>query len=244
MRIAVFSDIHSNLEALEAVLDHAFLQKADRYVCLGDVVGYGANPNECIELLRSLPDCPCLLGNHDAAVLGLPGNMKREAHRVIVWTRAVLTKSSLWFLKEMEDLIKWGNISFCHSNPYRPRNWYYVSEKTYITSSFARSKAKILFVGHTHVPVAITRKNFFCVYLRSPQHRMVVPVAERNRQIFNTGSVGQPRDGDPRASYLIYDTDRKVIEFYRVVYDFERAGEKILAAGLPEIYAQRLINGL
>ncbi len=244
MRVAVFSDIHSNLEALEAVFDHAAGQKVDRYVCLGDVVGYGANPNECIELIQSLPDCPCVLGNHDAAVLGIPNNMKPEARIVINWTREVLSKTGIWFLKEMEDLIKWDDISFCHSNPYRPRNWYYVSEKTYISSSFARSKAKILFVGHTHVPVAITRKNFFCVYIRSPQHTMVVPAAELNRQIFNTGSVGQPRDGDPRASYLIYDTDKKVIEFYRVAYDFVKAGEKILAAGLPEIYARRLVNGL
>jgi predicted phosphodiesterase len=244
MRIVVFSDIHSNLEALEAVLDHAYRQKVDRYVCLGDVVGYGANPNECIELIRSLPDCPCVLGNHDAAALGIPNSMKNDARKVIVWTQNILTKTSIWFLKEMEDLIKWDNISFCHSNPYRPRNWYYVTEKTYISSSFARSKAKILFVGHTHVPIAITRQNFFCVYIRSPRHNMVVPVAELNRQIFNTGSVGQPRDGDPRASYLIYDTQKKVIEFYRVAYDYEQAGEKILAAGLPEIYARRLVNGL
>lgn len=244
MRIAVFSDIHSNLEAFEAVLDHSSRQKVDRYVCLGDVVGYGANPNECIDLLKSLPACPCVLGNHDAAVLGIPCNMKPDARRVIVWTREVLTKTSMWFLTEMEDLIKWDDISFCHSNPYRPRNWYYVSEKTYISSSFARSKAKILFVGHTHVPVAITRKNFFCVYIRSPKHSMVVPAAELNRQIFNSGSIGQPRDGDPRASYLIYDTDKKVVEFYRVAYDVARAGEKILAAGLPKLYAQRLVNGL
>lgn len=244
MRIAIFSDIHSNLEALEAVLGHALGHKVDRYVCLGDVVGYGANPNECIDLLLSLPSSSCLLGNHDAAVLGLPGNMKKDARRVILWTREVLTKTSIWFLKELEDLIKWDNISFCHSNPYRPRNWYYVAEKTYISSSFARSKAKILFVGHTHVPVAITRKNFFCIYIRSPRHSMVVPAAELNRQIFNTGSVGQPRDGDPRASYLIYDTEKQVIEFYRVDYDWERAGEKILSAGLPEIYAKRLINGI
>ncbi len=244
MRVAVFSDIHSNLEALEAVLDHALRHMVDRYVCLGDVVGYGANPNECIELLQSLPDCPCVLGNHDAAVLGIPNNMKHDARRVILWTREILTESSMVFLKEMEDIIKWDNISFCHSNPYRPRNWYYVSEKTYISSSFARSKAKVLFVGHTHVPVAITRKNFFCVYIRSPRHSMEVPAAELNRQIFNTGSVGQPRDGDPRASYLIYDMDRKVIEFYRVSYDVVSAGEKILAAGLPEFYAQRLVNGL
>ena len=244
MRIAVLSDIHANLEALEAVLGHARQQKVDRYVCLGDVVGYGANPNECIELLLSLPECPTLLGNHDAAVLGIPSNMKPDARRVILWTREILTKNSLWFLTEMEDLIKWDNISFCHSNPYRPRNWYYVSEKTYISSSFARSKAKILFVGHTHVQLAITRKNFFCVYLRSPQHGMVVPVAESNRQIFNGGSIGQPRDGDPRAAYLIYDAARRVVEFYRIGYDFKTAGEKILAAGLPEMFALRLVNGL
>lgn len=244
MRVAVLSDIHANLEALEAVLEHARSHRVDRYVCLGDVVGYGANPNECIALLGALPDCSCLLGNHDAAVLGIPTNMKPEARRVILWTRQILSQESLYFLTEMEDLIKWQNIFFCHSNPYRPRNWYYVSEKTYITSSFARSKAKILFVGHTHVPVAITRKNFFCIYIRSPRHSMVVPVAETNRQIFNGGSIGQPRDGDPRAAYLIYDSVRGVVEFYRLAYDWRSAGAKIVAAGLPEIYAQRLVNGL
>ena len=244
MRVAVFSDIHANLEALEAVLSHAAGQRVDRYICLGDVVGYGANPNECIERLLDLPDCPCLLGNHDAAVLGIPINMRQEARQVIVWTRDILSKTGLWFLKEMEDLIKWQDISFCHSNPYWPRRWYYVTEKTYISSAFARSKAKILFIGHTHVPVAITRKNFFCVYIRSPLHSMVVPAAELNRQIFNCGSVGQPRDGDPRASYLIYDDQQRVIEFYRVDYDHQRAAEKILAAGLPKTFAQRLADGL
>ena len=243
MRIAVLSDIHSNLEALETVLQHALEQRADRYVCLGDVVGYGASPNECIELLKSLPACPCVLGNHDAAVLKIPLNMKPVARQSINWTREILTADNLWFLKEMEDVIKWDKISFCHSNPYRPRNWYYVSEKTYISSSFARSKAKILFVGHTHIPVAITRKNFFCVYIRDPMHSMVVPAAERNRQIFNCGSVGQPRDGDPRASYLIYDDEKMEIEFYRVEYDHKRAAEKILVAGLHESFASRLAMG-
>ena len=244
MRVAVLSDIHANLEALEAVLAHALSHKVDRHICLGDVVGYGANPNECISLLSTLPDCPCLLGNHDAAVLGIPSNMKAEARRVIIWTRQVLSPDSWWFLTKMEDLIKWDDVFFCHSNPYRPRNWYYVAEKTYITSSFARSKAKVLFVGHTHVPLAITRKNFFCIYIRSPRHGMVVPVALTNRQIFNSGSIGQPRDGDPRAAYLIYDTALRVIEFYRLDYDFKSAGAKILKAGLPEIYAKRLVDGL
>ncbi len=244
MRIAVFSDIHSNVEALSVVLQHAGERKVDQYVCLGDIVGYGASPVECIELLQSMPECPCVLGNHDAAVLGIPSNMKPDARKVIDWTKEVLSGSALNFLEKMEDIIKWGDITFCHSNPYRPRHWYYVSEKTYISSSFARSKAKLLFVGHTHVPVAITRKNCFCIYIRSPEHSMVVPAAELNRQIFNCGSVGQPRDGDPRASYLIYDDRRNVVEFYRIEYDVLRASEKILAAGLPEIYARRLLNGL
>jgi predicted phosphodiesterase len=243
MRVAVFSDIHSNLEALESVLNHASGMNVDKYVCLGDVVGYGANPNECIDLISSLPDCLCLLGNHDAAVLGVHVNMNRDAQKAIHWTRERVTVSRMWFLIEMEDLVKWGDITFCHSTPYNPRKWHYVAEKSYITSSFARSKAKLLFVGHTHVPIAITRKNFFCVYIRPPQHSMIVPVAELNRQIFNCGSVGQPRDGDPRASYLIFDDQKRTIEFCRVDYDFKLAGRKILAAGLPEYFALRLANG-
>ena len=243
MRTAVISDIHANLEAFEAVLSHAQKLQVDNYVCLGDVVGYGANPNECIEKLDSLA-CPCVLGNHDAAVLDIPINMGQDGRKVINWTRQVLSKASFAFLGRMEDLIHDGEVSYCHSNPYRPRNWYYVTEKTYITSSFARSKAKILFFGHTHVPVVITRKNFFCVYVRSLEHSAVVPVAEINRQIFNGGSVGQPRDGDPRAGYLIHDRQKSQIEFYRISYNIGRAAEKILEAGLPENFAKRLFSGV
>ena len=152
MRTAVLSDIHANLEAFEAVLYHAQKQEVDNYVCLGDVVGYGANPNECIEILESL-SCPSVLGNHDAAVLDIPINMSQDGRKVINWTRATLSTASFAFLRCMEDLIHDGDVSYCHSNPYRPRNWYYIAEKTYITSSFARSKAKILFFGHTNPSV-------------------------------------------------------------------------------------------
>ena len=243
MRTAVISDIHANLEAFEAVLYHAGKVGVDNYVCLGDVVGYGANPSECIEILQSLP-CSTVLGNHDAAVLDIPINMGRDGRRVINWTRLNLSRAEIFFLESMEDIIHDGEVCYCHSTPYKTRSWYYVAEKTYISSSFARSKAKLLFVGHTHVPIAITRKNFFCIYLRSPEHSTVVPVAEINRQIFNGGSIGQPRDGDPRASYLIYDSTKKQVEFYRVSYNIGRAAEKILEAGLPEGFAKRLFSGL
>ncbi|HSO08800.1 MAG TPA: hypothetical protein VLR45_02330, partial [Desulfoprunum sp.] len=113
-----------------------------------------------------------------------------------------------------------------------------------ISRSFARSRAKILFVGHTHVAMAITRRNFFCVYLRHPPDGTIVPAAELNRQIFNCGSIGQPRDGDPRASYLIYDSIKKSVEFVRVVYDHAAASRKIREAGLPEVFADRLAAGV
>lgn len=244
MRLAIISDIHGNLEAFEAVLEHARTRRVDRFACLGDVVGYGASPGECIELLQSLGDCPCLLGNHDAAALGIPSPMGRETREAIVWSRARLTSQHMEFLEQMEDVVQLGDISLSHSNPYRPRNWYYVTEKTYISSSFARSKEKLIFVGHTHVPLAITRRNFFCVYLRSPLHSMVIPVAEKNRQLFNCGSVGQPRDGDVRSSYLIYDDSKSVVEFYRVPYKVHRAAGKIRTVGLPETFAVRLENGV
>ncbi len=244
MRIAVFSDVHANLEALEAFFEHASNRRIDNFMCLGDIVGYGADPNCCIELLRAVPVIDFVLGNHDFAAVSSAYSMGGDARRAIQWTKATLTEENVAFLKTLEASKKWGDLLFCHANPYRPLEWYYVEEKEYIARSFARSKAKIIFIGHTHVAAAITRRNFFCVFLRMPENHTVVPAAELNRQIFNCGSIGQPRDGDARASYLIYDTDRQVVEFHRVAYDTEKAAAKIIAAGLPESLALRLAVGL
>lgn len=244
MRIAVFSDVHANLEALEAFLEHASSRRVDRFMCLGDIVGYGADPNGCIELLRSVGDIDFVLGNHDHAAAGASYSMGGDAQQALQWTKATLTARNIVFLKTLEASKSWGDVLYCHANPYSPLDWYYVEEKEHISQSFARSKAKTLFIGHTHVAMAITRKNFFCVFLHTPQNDTVVPAAELNRQIFNCGSIGQPRDGDPRASYLIYDTVRQVVEFQRVAYDCEKAAAKIVAAGLPESLALRLAKGL
>jgi len=244
MRVVVFSDIHANLEALGAFLRHCSGRNVDRYICLGDVVGYGPDPNGCIDRLRNLSHAVFILGNHDASVLGAPMRAGAATRKAIAWTRKRLSDENYFFLKEMSETIRWNDTLFCHSNPYKPRNWYYVSEKSSISKSFARSKTKLLFLGHTHVPVAITRRNFFCVYIRSPRNGTVVPMSSVNRQIFNCGSIGQPRDGDARGAYLIYDTKRKVVEFYRFDYDFHRTKEKIFSSGLPEEFGRRLIKGL
>ncbi|SLM31231.1 conserved hypothetical protein [Desulfamplus magnetovallimortis] len=243
MRIAVFSDVHSNLEALSAFIEHSMTRNIHRYVCLGDIVGYGANPNQCIRLLQSIPDIFFVLGNHDNAAGSEIVAMNGDAGRAILWTKRRLTLQNTGFLKGMSENISLENLFFCHANPSGKSDWYYIAEKAYISRTFFRSRAKILFAGHTHAAAVITRKNFFCVYIRKPENGAVVPVASLNRQIFNCGSIGQPRDGDPRASYIIYDSEKSVVEFHRVEYDHKRAANKILAAGLPGLLADRLLTG-
>lgn len=243
MRIAVFSDVHANQEALEAFMDHAGRQKVHQFVCLGDIVGYGASPNRCIALLQRLPAVRFILGNHDSAAMGGVNNMNADAGMAMVWTRRRLTRDNIAFLRQMEVTLQWDHLLFCHANPYHPLAWTYVAQKSAINKSFARTRAKMVFIGHTHSPSAITRKNFLCMYIRSPRASTVVPAALEKRQIFNCGSIGQPRDGDPRASYLIYDTTTCMVEFHRVNYDCQKAARKILDAGLPASLADRLSKG-
>jgi len=244
MRIAVFSDVHSNLEALQAFIEHSLTKRVDQYMCLGDIVGYGANPNSCIKILETIPGMNFILGNHDNAAMGGAHKMGRDAGLALLWTTLRLSQNSLGFLGKLKENIKRDNMLFCHANPCGASDWYYISEKKFISRTFFLTRAKIVFAGHTHVAAVITRKNFFCTYIRKPGNRAVVPAARFNRQIFNCGSIGQPRDGDWRASYLIYDTKQNIVEFHRVAYDHERAAKKIVAAGLPKKLAQRLAMGV
>ena len=245
MRIAIFSDIHANEEALRAFIAHAADQAVDQYVCLGDVVGYGASPNQCIALLQTLPRIALILGNHDNAALGHSSPMNRRAYRAMAWTRKTLSTGSTSFLQRMKRIILWRDLLFSHTmpSPSTSPSWSYVIQKTEISKTFARTRAKIIFLGHTHSPSVITRKNFFCVYARRPWNRAVVPAALEKRQIFNCGSIGQPRDGDPRASYLIYDVTTAMVAFHRIRYDHGTAAQKIVDAGLPRTLANRLATG-
>lgn len=243
MRYAVFSDVHANLEALEAFIEHAARRRVDRYMCLGDMVGYGPNPNRCIARVRELPEAEFILGNHDQAAAGAPYNMHKDAQRAILWTRERLTPENLRFLQAMKPMVTIGRMIFCHATPCEPLRWDYVRSKEDMRRAFSKIKNRILFIGHTHVAAVLTRRNFYCIYLHEPRNKTVVPAAELNRQIYNCGSVGQPRDGDPRASYLVYDTASEMVEFHRIAYDHDRAAAKILSAGLPDSLASRLIKG-
>ena len=245
MRLAVFSDIHANLEALQGVVTDFEDQQIDRYICLGDLIGYGANPNECIDLIRSLPNVIIILGNHDAAATWdtTPFGMSKTAQQVIFWSMDILTKKNVSFLKRLEPSRVMGDMIFSHANPYNPKAWRYVNSRKYAARTFAKTDNRLAFIGHTHTPMVITRKNFFQMSFEKPGVSSVYTVTAKGRQIYNCGSVGQPRDGRPLACYLIYDTRTRQITFRRIAYDHQKTAAKILAAGLPAFLAHRLAKG-
>lgn len=245
MRLMVFSDVHANLEALQAVLSDAAGRQVHRSICLGDLVGYGPYPNECIELVRSLKNCRCLAGNHDVAALWetSPYGMSSAAKEAILWTMDQLTAENKAYLEVLPDRFDLADMTFVHANPYNPRGWRYVMDRKYALRSFAASSSRHLFIGHSHRPLVITRKHLLAVNLQDVSGDMHFAVGDSRRRIINCGSIGQPRDKDARSCYLIYDSREQQLEFYRVAYDAEKTVKAIQAAGLPSALGRRLLKG-
>lgn len=251
MRLAVFADIHGNIEALDTVLADCARREVDRYVCLGDLVGYGPNPNRCIEKVRRLPRLNVVLGNHDAAAVWRtsPYHMNPVATEAIMWTMERLSDDHAAFLKRLPDQFDMGPINFSHANPYNPMAWRYLNEGKYALRSFSRCRSRLIFVGHTHQPLVITRGKLWQVHFDTARGSVIVPARAHQRQIVNCGSVGQPRDANPKACYCIYDTEGTDtagpgFEFHRLAYDCRPTMEKIRAAGLPDSLATRLSKGV
>jgi predicted phosphodiesterase len=239
MRTAIFGDIHANLEALEAVMADAKLQGVTSFVCLGDVVGYNADPVACLNIIREM-NCPTVKGNHDsdAADNHSLENMNPVAAFALQWTREQLDDDQRLWLKRLRMVRQVSDYTIVHSTLDQPVNWNYVTNRFDAMSNFSYQFTQLCFHGHTHVPK---------VYVKSDKVREVTPDSvkiEPNAKYFiNAGSVGQPRDGDPRACYVIYDSESKIIVFRRIEYDMATTQEKILAAGLPEMLAERLAEG-
>ncbi|HID86171.1 MAG TPA: metallophosphoesterase [Anaerolineae bacterium] len=241
MRYALLSDIHANLAALEAVLAHLDVETVDEIWCLGDVVGYGPDPNECIERLQELPH-RCLAGNHDWAVLGRLAleDFNADAQRACLWTREQLTPASLRYLESLEERIVEGDFTLVHGSPRHPI-WEYIIYLSNARANFAHFDTPYCFIGHTHVPV-IFRDRGSEVDIRPIE--LGVPLAlGQERLIINPGSVGQPRDGDFRASYVILDVEAGTIEYRRVPYPVEETQRKMAQAGLPPRLIIRLSYG-
>lgn len=239
MRIAILSDLHSNLEATEAVLDDARTQECTEFVCLGDVVGYNANPHECVEIVRALA-CPIVKGNHDEQA-SLPESSRgfnELAEHAINWTRGHLTDADKQWLRELPLFRPVRDFTIVHATLDTPEQWSYVLNPVDAAASFMEQRTAVCFFGHTHVPLA---------YLRdSGVHRVKtenLAIESDTKYFINVGSVGQPRDGNWRAAYCIYDLAKQTVEQRRVKYDLAATQKKILKAGLPRLLADRLALG-
>ncbi len=234
MRIAIISDIHSNLEALTKAFEIIDTKNVDEIVCLGDIVGYGANPNECVELIRKRVKY-VVMGNHDYAVAVDPAELfyfSSYARESDLWTREVLTKENLDFLKSLPFTISLKNLLFVHSAPAQPREWEYIFTEAQAKVQFQYFKEKICFIGHSHFPGIFPENGFYNGKL------------DRNtRYIINVGSIGQPRDGDWRLCFGIFDMGTWTYEEIRSEYDVEKASVKIIQNGLPEFLARRILIG-
>lgn len=249
MRVLILSDIHANLEALEACLDAA--PEYDQVYNLGDIVGYGANPNEVTTRSRELGSI-FVRGNHDKACSGVTdlSDFNPVAGLAALWTREKLTEDHLQFLRELPHGPIWPleNVQLVHGSPRDEDEYVLMPSDAYAILSEAA--VPLTFFGHTHVQRCLLLEDTgqgqsFAPDYKSAKGKQIARLEIKSGATYlvNPGSVGQPRDNDPRAAFLLYDTDAKVITFYRVPYNIERAQEKIFAAGLPERLAIRLEEG-
>ena len=236
MKYLVFSDIHGNLEALQAVLARGQQEDIGSYLCLGDIVGYGANPNECVDAIKALDSCVCIKGNHDAAVID-PAERALEG---VLFTEERLTDENRKFIENLPySYSSDGLFIGIHASPFNPEAWEYVLDQGGAKRAFGSMKHRIAFIGHSHTPVIFSDDEKAERFMPGDKLSM----RKDTRYIVNVGSVGQPRDRDPRASCVIFDDEKSTVEILRVLYDRQKAAEKILKAGLPSVLAERLLVG-
>lgn len=242
MRIGVFSDVHANLEALTTVLELFWKQDVRWLLCCGDIVGYGPDPERCIDLVRA-SRAKVVAGNHDWAVVGQigVGGFNPVAAQAVNWTQSRLDEHQLNYLRNLPLTDDVGPFHLVHSAPSDPSAWEYILTLEEAAAEMGSFISDICFIGHSHIPMAVER-------ISGRQARLVTenPFELRPdaRYLINVGSVGQPRNGDPRACCLILDWDERKAEFHRLKYDFTITQKKIAAAGLPQFLAERLSSGI
>lgn len=268
-KYAVLSDIHGNLEAFEAVLEFCRGSKIDKYILLGDVVGYNADPVRCMEIVRSLNLAGAVRGNHDDyAIIGNPEESGFNPHASIAiqWTHDQLDDNDRAWLDALPHkfIMEECNATAVHATLDSPETWGYIFDVQHATANFSYQKKPVCFCGHSHIPVAFDRIPFATrtrravesipaweSNLNEPQNDvdfsladvLTIPLEKGHKYLFNIGSIGQPRNNDPRASFAIYDTDNQTVSRCRIPYDIATAQEKVRAAGLPERLAARLAIG-
>ncbi|HKX46721.1 MAG TPA: metallophosphoesterase family protein [Planctomycetota bacterium] len=244
MKYGILGDIHANLSALETAIRFLEDEDTDVFVSVGDVVGYGAAPVECIELLREV-GARVVKGNHDAACAGEIGveGFNRYAQDAVAWTRTVLPKSQASWLRGLPLVLDLVDCEVAHGTLVDPERWEYLLGIDDAMRSLDRLARRVCFVGHSHVPLTVVRP-------REAAHRTALApdpeleLTEMLATIANVGSVGQPRDHDPRLAVALYDGDSELLTLHRLEYDVEREAARIVAAGLPVILGDRLRAGV
>lgn len=241
MNYLILSDIHANLTALRAVLEDA--KNYDAIWVLGDIVGYGPDPNECIEKVKTLPNLSCLLGNHDAAVIKRIDEItfNPTARQVIQWTRSVIGDKNLRYLGQLPESLTIDGVRLVHGSPREPI-WEYLLDIHSATENFKHFDTPFCFIGHSHLPTIFTLRE------EEKEARLIVPEKNKEiklkpRAIINPGSVGQPRDRDPRAAYAIFNKEKRTVDFRRVEYDIEDVQFRMRNANLPSRHIERLVEG-
>lgn len=243
MRVALISDIHANLEALESVLKDIESQQVDMIYCLGDVVGYGCDPIACLDLVKA--NCQLtLMGNHEWVALGRLSidQLNDSAGVSILWTREQLTDRELAIISEFPLEATVNDALLVHASPFEPDAWHYILNNEAAAVAFDNSNHSICFYGHTHVPMIFSRSNVG--HLRQRVGHDFMP-DETARYLINVGSVGQPRDHDPRACYAVYDTSdgEQEVTYHRVAYDIRLTQSKMIKADVPTMLIERLAVG-
>jgi predicted phosphodiesterase len=239
MKYAIIADIHANLEAFQVVLEDIKAQQCTHCACLGDVVGYNANPKECLDIVREM-NIPVVKGNHDeycSTDEPLDG-FNPAAAEAVNWTRKQLTEDDRQWLRDLKYRQMVNNFTIVHATLDAPQRWGYVFDKLAAAASFTYQNTPVCFFGHTHVPVAFMRDTM----VRGGTYSKF-KIEAGKKYFVNVGAVGQPRDNNPKAAYVVYDVDEGTIELRRLEYNIPKAQQKILAAGLPERLAERLSYG-
>lgn len=243
MRYAVISDVHSNIEALSNFFEKAATLDIGAFVCLGDIVGYSPNPNECIDLLRK-KKARCIMGNHDSRAAGLQdeSDFNLIAAEAIRWTRGVLTDENKEFLKNLPATLLVDNKFLAVHGWIKDTDEYIISTED-VMSNFKilkeEYKTNLCFFGHTHVAIAYGETNG----KTSLNTDAIIEVSKGSYYLINPGSIGQPRDRDPRSSFVVYDSKKSTVTYHRIEYDIQATADKIIAAGLSQRLAERLKLG-
>lgn len=244
MRYAIISDIHGNLPALEQVLAALADERIDQYLCLGDIVGYGASPNECCQLVQQTAAI-CIRGNHDEAIVrsGKEDWFNAEARACLLWTRQQLTEENRHWLASLEPIAQVGEITLCHGSVPDPD--YYTTTAQGALHSFAAMSTSLAFFGHTHYAEWFKyRSDWDLPAQHSHPEGGICQLEQDFQYLINPGAVGQPRDDNPQASFAVYDDEQQQVTIHRLDYDIPAAQQKMFAAGLPPSMALRLALGI